>query len=121
MEHPKSILIVDDSRVARMMTARVIKEVYQDIVITEADSGEQCLQMLESATPDLILMDINMGGIDGIETSSMILTANPDQNIAVCSANIQSGMQDKVTDLGITFISKPILAEKLKSFVEQSK
>ncbi len=121
MEQPKNILIVDDSKVARMMTTRIVKQVYPDIEVLEADSGEQSLQMLETSEPDLILMDINMGGIDGVETSSMILTANPDQNIAVCSANIQSGIQDKVTALGITFIPKPIMVDKLKAFVATCK
>lgn len=118
MKELNNILLVDDSKVARMMTSSVIKGMYPNIKINEAGSGEEALKFLESDTAELILMDINMGGIDGIETSSMILTANPDQKIIVCSANIQSGIQDKVNDLGLTFISKPVVADKIKAFVE---
>ena len=121
MDNPKSILIVDDSRVARMMTIKVIKGLYPDIEIIEADSGENALRTLESKTPDIILMDINMGGIDGIEASAMIRTANPEQVIAVCSANIQEGIQAQVKELGIVFIAKPILADKIKTFVASLK
>lgn len=121
MDNPKSFLVVDDSRVARMMSIGVIKGLYPDIKIIEADSGENALKTLEKETPDIILMDINMGGLDGIETSAMIRTANPEQVIAVCSANIQSGIQDQVKELGITFIAKPILADKIENFVKSLK
>ena len=120
MNELKNILIVDDSRVARMMSVRVIKELYPNIEVIEADSGEACLKLLETTTPEIILMDVNMGGIDGIETTKMILTANPKQTIAVCSANIQSGIQDKVSELGVFFIAKPLMKDKLKAFIDQA-
>jgi CheY-like chemotaxis protein len=120
MKEPKKILIVDDSRVARLMSGKVIKELYPNIEIIEAGSGEQSIEILENSTADIVFMDINMDGMNGIETTKIILAANPDQKIAVCSANIQSGMQDKVAELGVFFIAKPLLADKLKSFINQA-
>lgn len=114
-----SILIVDDSRIARMLTINVVKNTFPNAKILEAESGEKCLQMLEKETPDLILMDINMGGIDGIETSEMIKTANQDQKIIVCSANIQGSIQAQVKELGIKFLSKPINKDKLDATVNE--
>jgi len=113
-----TVMIVDDSKVARMMTKNAVKSLLLDAEIIEADSGEEALKLMESVSPDAILMDINMHGISGLEAAEMILSARPDQKIAVCSANIQPAMQNKVERLGIQFVSKPIQLPILSDFLK---
>ena len=99
------------------MTKNAVKSLFLDAEIIEADSGEEALKLMESMAPDAILMDINMHGISGIDAAEMILSARPEQKIAVCSANIQPAMQNKVERLGIQFVTKPIQLNVLGDFL----
>jgi len=63
-ERPK-VLLVDDDEVTLMLTAEALRE--RGFEITEANSGEQALAMLADWTPDIIVLDAMMPGLDGFE------------------------------------------------------
>ncbi len=65
MSSPKTILIVDDSRVSRMMIRAMILEKHKDWILEEAASGEEALEKIRTFVPDLISMDVNMPGMGG--------------------------------------------------------
>lgn len=62
---PRTLLITDDSRVARVMIRALTLAQHPDWLIAEAASGDEALQMLEHSIPDYCTMDINMPGISG--------------------------------------------------------
>jgi CheY-like chemotaxis protein len=64
-ERPK-VLLVDDDDLALMLTAEALRE--RGFEITEASSGEQALAMLTEWTPDIIVLDAMMPGLDGFDT-----------------------------------------------------
>jgi DNA-binding NarL/FixJ family response regulator len=64
------MLIVDDDRVARALARRVAGEIPAVAVQGEADSGERALEWLDQRTPDVVLMDWSMPGIDGVEATT---------------------------------------------------
>lgn len=108
----KTILIVDDEESIRQTLAGILQD--EKFRVLSARNGEECLSILKEETPDLILLDIWMTGIDGIETLKKIRTLNPEQIVIMMSghATIPSAVQS--TKLGAyDFIEKPLSMEKL--------
>ncbi|NLC70927.1 MAG: sigma-54-dependent Fis family transcriptional regulator [Desulfuromonadaceae bacterium] len=108
----KTILIVDDEESIRQTLAGILQD--ENFRTLAARNGEECLAILKEETPDLILLDIWMTGIDGIETLKQIRTSYPEQIVIMMSghATIPSAVQS--TKLGAyDFIEKPLSMEKL--------
>jgi DNA-binding NarL/FixJ family response regulator len=77
------VLIVDDHPVFRFGLSSLIASIPDMEVISEATSGESAIQQSASLEPDIILMDINMPGLNGIEATRKILETQPDIGILV--------------------------------------
>ncbi len=72
------VLVVDDQMPFRNAAKTVVRITPGFDVVGEAESGEQAVEMAASLEPDLVLMDINLPGIDGIEALRQITTARPE-------------------------------------------
>ena len=77
------VLIVDDHPVFRFGLRSLISSVPEMEVVAEATSGEEAIEEAKKLEPDIILMDINMPGINGIEATRRILAANPEIGILI--------------------------------------
>jgi DNA-binding NarL/FixJ family response regulator len=77
------VLIVDDHPVFRFGLRSLISSVPEMEVIAEATSGEEAIEEAKKIEPDIILMDINMPGINGIEATHRILATNPEIGILI--------------------------------------
>jgi DNA-binding NarL/FixJ family response regulator len=85
MTKPIRVLIVDDQPPFRE-AARMVVEITDGFEVAgEAVTGEESLQMVEELSPDLVLMDINLPGIDGIEATQRIAHDHPDVTVLVLS------------------------------------
>ena len=102
------LLVVDDSKMSRMMISRIIAELRPDWRIAEAGSGEQALQMIEREPPDLVSLDVNMPGVSGLEVAGRIRLHHPEIRIVLCTANIQEAVQQAAERVGVKFVAKPI-------------
>ena len=71
------VLIVDDQKPFRGAARRVVAMTPGFEVVGEAETGEEAVSMAAELTPDLVLMDINLPGIDGIESVRRIQAARP--------------------------------------------
>lgn len=80
------VFIVDDHYIVRASLKRLVEDIPGMKVVGEADSGEQAIQLVRKIKPDVILMDIGMPGIGGIEATRKILRGNPDIKILVITA-----------------------------------
>ncbi|MCG8352145.1 MAG: response regulator transcription factor [Chloroflexales bacterium] len=81
-----SVLLVDDHRVVRQ-GLRDFLELQEDIeVIGEASSGEEGVQFARELLPDVVLMDLVMPGIDGVEATRRIKTASPSTRVIVLTS-----------------------------------
>lgn len=104
----KKLLIVDDSRVSRMMIRTFVLARHPQWIILEAANGDEALQMIERFMPDYCTMDINMPGMPGTEVAALIIDRHPKIRIAIFSANIQESQQCRAAELGAQFVAKPV-------------
>ncbi len=79
------MLIVDDQALFRRAASTVVKLTTGFAVVGEADSGEAAIEQVEKLHPGLVLMDINMGGINGIEATRRITAVHPEVTVVLLS------------------------------------
>ena len=115
----KNILICDDAAFMRMMIKDILTKNGYNIV-GEAENGAKAVEKYAELKPDLVLMDITMPEMDGIEALKKIKAADANASIIMCSAmgqqamvieSIQSGAKD--------FIVKPFLADRVLEAVQK--
>lgn len=108
----KQILIVDDEERIRQSLSGVLgDEGYQ---ISEAKEGNQALKQIENDPPDLVLLDIWMPGMDGIEVLERIKSLNPSLPVIMISGHANIELAVKATKLGaFDFIEKPLSLDKV--------
>jgi len=108
MSNIKTVLIVDDSRVSRMLIRSLILAKHPDWVMEEAVSGEEALEKVRTVVPQLITLDINMPGMGGIAAAEMLVKECPGVRVVLLSGNIQESSHRKAEQLGVGFVEKPI-------------
>ena len=108
----KKILIVDDSAFTRDIHKQIVMSAgYQTV---EADSGAQALEVFEKERPDLVIMDLLMPDMDGMEIIKKILQTDPHAKTVICSTDKQRARQAEAKEIGVLgFLTKPINAEKM--------
>ena len=115
----KNILICDDAAFMRMMIKDLLtKNGYN--VVGEAENGAKAVEKYQELKPDLVLMDITMPEMDGIQALKAIKAADPSATVIMCSAmgqqamvieSIQSGAKD--------FIVKPFQQDRVLEAVRK--
>jgi two-component system invasion response regulator UvrY len=87
-EDAVSVLVVDDQPPFRTAAKSVVRVTPGFDVVGEAETGEDALVKVEELHPDLVLMDINMPGITGIEATRRICEAHPDIKVILLSTYV---------------------------------
>ncbi len=106
----KGILIVDDASFVRTMIKNILTKNGFNVV-DEAEDGAEAIEKYKRLQPELIIMDIIMPEVDGIQATREIKKLNPDAKIIICSAVGQQGMIDEAIQAGAEdFIVKPFEA-----------
>ena len=117
----KGILVIDDSRVSRMMVKAILKQKYPDAKLYEAGNAEETLALEINDNLTHIICDYNMPGMDGIELSTELQKRYPDAIITLLTANIQASIRNKAEDQGIYFAKKPVTEERILSILAKEK
>ena len=123
-----TIIVVDDSPFASKQIKDLVEENGYE-VIGYAKSGEEGIKMYEELHPDIVILDIIMPGIDGIETAEILEKRDPDVTILMLSSLCDTGTLEEVRAIGVKYlIPKPweddvLLAtlELLKKHKEENK
>jgi len=95
-----SVLITDDHALVRSGIRRLLEDSKQVKIVGEAECGEDSLQMAQDLKPDVILMDVNMPGIGGVETCRRILQKNPKQKIIVLTVHSEQTFPKRMLEIG---------------------
>ncbi len=108
------ILLVDDHAVVRMGFKMLIEAEADIKVIGEAESGEVALKLFQELKPDIIIMDITMPGIGGLEAIDRIMAKDKNTKILVLSAHEDSVHPKRVLNAGaMGYLTKRSAAEEL--------
>ena len=113
------ILIVDDAAFMRMMVKDIlVKNGFQ--VLGEAENGTKAIEKYKELSPDLVIMDITMPEVDGIQAVKEIKKINPNAKIVMCSAMGQQAMVIEAIQAGAKdFIVKPFQADRVVEAVRK--
>jgi DNA-binding NtrC family response regulator len=112
--HGKTILIVDDDELTRDFFKRLL----QEYKIITAATGEEAVYLIGKEHCDLVLLDIKMPGIDGIETLRQIKKQKPDLPVIMISAHGSLKTNIEAANLGaLDSIAKPFDFEEMKSVI----
>jgi YesN/AraC family two-component response regulator len=106
---PFSLLLVEDDDTARTVVARIVASKFPECTIYTAENGKIGLELFKKHTPDLVVTDINMPEMDGVEMARHIKAINPDAAYIVLSANGDDMSVDKFKKIGFcAYLVKPL-------------
>lgn len=103
----KSILVVEDDKLSQNIISRILKT--KNYNISTASNGKIAIQMMEKHVPDLVLLDVMMPEMSGMDTLKWIKSQHPDMPVIMLSCLDQQGKAAReAKELGaIDFIGKP--------------
>lgn len=115
----KKILIVDDAAFMRMMIKNIVTKAGYEVV-GEAENGAQAVEMYKELKSDLVIMDITMPEMDGIQAVKAIKEIDPNANIIMCSAMGQQAMVMEAIQAGAKdFIVKPFQQDRILQAIKR--
>jgi two-component system chemotaxis response regulator CheY len=118
---PLQVLIVDDLRFMRTIIRDILETAGIDVV-AEAENGAECLTLYHENRPDIVLLDITMPVMDGIEALRELKKQDPDSTVIMCSSLGQQEYIIKAIQLGARdFIVKPFNPERMLSALHKAR
>jgi DNA-binding NtrC family response regulator len=111
------VLVVDDSKLARMAVAKALDAIRPGWTRIEAANADEALGLVKSDAFDMAILDFNMPGRDGLQLAAEMLALKPDVPLAVISANHQVEVVTRARQVGAAFLPKPLTQKALDDFV----
>ena len=113
----QKILIVDDSALSRRTLRRILESAGYEVA--EAEDGMTALELYFLEKPSLVLLDLVMKGMYGLDVLVKLREMDPKALVVVASADIQSSTRKLVDEAGaLSFINKPFVSEQVIAAVE---
>lgn len=113
-----TIMVVDDSPFA----SKQIKDIVEDNgyeVIGYAKDGEEAIELCKELKPDIVILDIIMPGLNGLETAEILKKQDPAVKILMLSSLCDAGTMEEVKSIGVKhLIPKPLEADVLLASLE---
>ena len=114
---PVTVMIVDDSKLARIVAGKALAELQPGWQRVEAGSAAQALEIVGTQSVDLALIDFNMTEKDGLQLARELRASHPDLPMAIITANIQDEIIAGTRAINAAFVPKPVTAEGLQGFI----
>lgn len=95
-----NILLVDDHELVRTGVSKILNEVKGFKVIDECETGEEAIKFCRNTEPDIILMDMDMPGMGGLEATKKILRFAPEAKIIMLTVHAEDPFPTKVMQIG---------------------
>lgn len=114
----KTLMIVDDSKVSRMMIKAIVLDKHPEMTIFEAGDGQEALELSEGKNIDFFSVDYNMPVMDGIAFITQMKVKQGDAKFALLTANIQEATHEKAKKIGVKCVNKPISDKCISEMLE---
>ncbi len=116
----KVMMIVDDSRVSRMMIKAIVQKSHSDWTLLEAENGDDAIQKAQNAdTIDFFSVDYNMPGMDGLTLiESLRSHIFPTARFTLLTANIQDAIRARAYEIEVLCVHKPITEVSIREILE---
>ena len=115
---PLTCLIVDDSAFMRFHLRRMMDS-FDNVIASEAANGNEALREYGRLKPDIVLMDIVMPGLEGVETVKRIGSEDPKARvIMISSVSYQEKVSEAMSAGAKCFIPKPVTTEELRRAIQ---
>jgi len=113
------ILVVEDSMLCRKLVAKYLGEQLPEAHIITATNGAEGYRFFQKCTPDLMVIDLLMPQMDGIQLLKTVKQEKPDTKVVVLSADVQKITQEEVLQLGANiFLPKPFTQNQAKEIAD---
>ena len=110
-------LIVDDSKLARIVLGKAINALHPDWERVEAANADEALAVLDKRKIDIAVLDYNMPGRNGVELAEELRARFPAISVAVATANVQDEVIAGIRAAGAAFVAKPVTEESIRGFL----
>ena len=111
---PASMLVVEDDKVTLDVLRLIISRKFPDVTIYAAENGRKGLELFMAHMPEIVITDISMPEMDGIEMGGAIKSIKADTKLIVVTAYGTASYEEKFDKIGFDdFLGKPIEFEKL--------
>ncbi|AKJ42001.1 UvrY/SirA/GacA family response regulator transcription factor [Pragia fontium] len=113
-----SVLLVDDHELVRAGIRRILEDIKGIKVVGEAQTGEDAVKWCRSNSVDIVLMDMNMPGIGGLEATRKILRYSPDIKVIILTIHTENPLPAKVMQAGASgYLSKGATPQEVISAI----
>ena len=114
----RRVLLVDDSGLARRSMRSILES--DGFEVVEAEDGMVALEKYFSERPDIVMLDLVMKGMYGLDVLTKLREMDPSARVVVVSADVQSSSQEMVLSAGASgFVTKPVDRDHLLEVVRQ--
>jgi two-component system, chemotaxis family, chemotaxis protein CheY len=111
------VLVVDDSSLARRTMRRMLEDLGH--LVEEATDGASALERYFLNRPDVVMLDMVMNGMYGLEVLARMREMNPEVRVIVASADIQSSTREQAREAGAAaFVNKPVNPKELATVLQ---
>ncbi|HEY5550468.1 MAG TPA: response regulator [Opitutaceae bacterium] len=117
MEFSGKVLIVDDEAHIRKYLSLIVKRLGNPVIV-EAQNGEEALMLYETHTPDIVLLDVNMPGMDGIQALEKLREAHPKAVVMMLTSLAARNVVERCVELGaVNFLRKDTPKEAIAKII----
>lgn len=115
-----NILIIDDEQPARDRLRRLVEAMPQYAVAGEAASGNEALERIHDLSPDILLLDISMPGMDGMALARVLQQGGASPAVVFCTAYQDRALHAFEVE-AVDYVVKPVRAERLEKALEKAR
>lgn len=113
----QAFLVVDDSKLARMVVRQALRDMLPDCAVIEAANGAEVDGLTMDPRIAAAFIDFNMPGEDGLVLAARLRARHPELPIAIVSANAQTDILERARSLNAAFLEKPLSRSALTDFI----
>jgi len=114
-----NVLVVDDAAFMRLTIKKILEE-NGHVMVGEAANGKEAVHQYETLRPDVVILDITMPDMNGVQALNKIKELDPDVKVIICSAMGNQNMLAQTIECGAKdFVVKPFQPERLVAAVEK--